>query len=241
MKPTRKKTVRISNGAIEGFVKKNNAIAIKIMLYVATHQRNELNSELFEFTLDTREVCKVCNIDLKTLRQNIVQMTETSINFQYGEGRKKTNSYITVIPHATFDHNNNLVVKIFREIKELINDVKNKFTIIDVPQLMNLKSKQSIRMLEILEMINCFDYNIPKRKQYDLEELNGMFGTKYKKINDFEKAILKIAKEELDNNSNIGFEYSIKYDKNDNRAGRPSAKWIIIDLIKIKNLQPKLF
>ncbi len=234
------KGTRIANSLIESFVKKNNAIAVKIMLYVAKHERKMLNAEYTEFTLNTKALCKECNIDTKTLRQNIIQMTETSINFKYGEGKKKINSYVTIIPHATFDHNENLVIRIFREILELITEVKNKFTIIDVPQLMQLKSKQSIRMLQILELINGFDVNIPKRKIYTLEELNGMFGTNYKKINDFEKSILKKAKEELTENSNISFEYYIKYEKEDNKAGRPFAKWVIIDLIKVKHYQPKL-
>ena len=97
---------------------------------------------------------------------------------------------------------------------------------------MNLNSKHSVKMIAILEMINGFDENVPKRKYYDLNELNGMFDTKYKRIKQFEAEILEKVKKELDANSKLSFIYQIKFEKENAKAGRPKAVGIVIDLVR---------
>jgi hypothetical protein len=77
---------------------------------------------------------------------------------------------------------------------------------------------------------------VAKRKTYDLNDLNGFFGTKYKKFNDIERKILIPVKEELDANSKITFIYETDYDYFD--VGRPKAISITIDVVEIA---PRLF
>ena len=170
-------------------------------------------------------------------------MTETSVSFtdEFGE------SFMSVIPKAKFNYSGKLEILIFREVLEMVVEVKNKYTTIDAEQIMKLSSKHSVRMLMLLEMIANFHrveddvrIELPKRKTYELEELNLLFGTSYARLGQFETEILKKVKEELDNNSKLSFLYEIEYDKKPETKGRPKAMRVTIDILERKNYQPSL-
>lgn len=233
--PTIKDVAKISNALIESFVKQNNVVALKTLFYIARSDVKVPNAELTTFEIDTTSLCNYCHIDKKTLQRSIKQMTETSISIV----DDKSESYITVIPKANFITGTNKVeIKMFKEVLELIWQVEKRFTVIDVPQLMNLGSKHSVRMIQLLEMIQGFDN--AKRKHYDLEELNLMFGTKYKTLKQFEVEILVKVKEELDTTSKLSFVYQTVFKVNPKGKGRPIADHVIIDLVQ-NTPQGKLF
>lgn len=226
----------ISNALIESFVKKGNIAAFKILFYIAK-SKLEIEGAIMALSIDIKKLCEFCNIDSKTLHRNIKQMTATSISIS----DNKSESYITVIPYARFDHNGGLEIKMFKEVLELIQRTKNQFTVIDTAQIVKLSSKHSIRMTMLLEHIAGFDEHIAKRKYYTLEELNLMFGTNYKRLKQFEVEILTKTKEELDSSSKLSFEYTIKYDKESATIGRAKAVGITIDVITRQSHQPSLF
>jgi len=85
----------------------------------------------------------------------------------------------------------------------------------------------------LLHRIGNFSDSIPKRKHYDLDELNELFGTNYKKISDIERKILIPVKSELDIYSKISFVYEMNFDLLG--AGRPKAIDITIDVIDNSN------
>lgn len=233
--PTVKDVAKISNALIESFVRQNNLVALKTLFYIARSDIKVPNAELTTFEIDTTSLCNYCHIDLKTLKRNVKQMTETSISIV----DEKSESYITVIPKAKFVTGTNKVeIKIFKEVLELIWQVEKRFTVIDVKALMNLGSKHSVRMIQLLEMIQGFDN--AKRKHYTLAELNLMFGTKYKTLKQFEEEILKKVKEELDTTSKLSFVYQTVFKVNPKGKGRPIADHVIIDLVQ-NTPQGKLF
>jgi plasmid replication initiation protein len=225
----------ISNQLIESFIKKGNVTAFKILFFIARTDI-KVDADVMLLKIDVKTLCDYCKIDVKTLHRNVEQMTETSISIT--DDRAK--SYITVLPWAEFDYNGTLKVKMFREVLELIKKTKNQFTVIDALQIVKLKSKHSIRMTMLLEYIANFDIDVPKRKHYTLDELNLMFGTKYSRLLDFDRKILKPVKEELDNNSKLSFVYDLKYDKETATVGRAKAVGVIIDVIN-NSPRPKLF
>ena len=92
-------------------------------------------------------------------------------------------------------------------------------------------------MLLLLERINNFSENVAKRKFYELDELNKLFGTKYTSYYNFEKFVLIPAKKDLDVHSNISFIYTKNKDKIKTR-GRARIVGITIDLT---SNQPSLF
>lgn len=248
-KPVANNLVKIKNQLVEAFVKKSNLTALKILFYLAKDCSIVPEADSTKITLNTKQLCEYCNIDEKTLKRNVKQMTETSMSFtdEFGE------SFMSVIPKAKFNYSGKLEILIFREVLGMVINVKNKYTTIDAEQIMKLSSKHSVRMLMLLEMIANFhriekdEYNrdirieLPKRKTYELEELNLLFGTFYKRLGQFETEILKTVKEELDNNSKLSFLYEIEYDKKPESKGRPKAVKVTIDVIDRKNYSPKLF
>ena len=228
-KPIVNDVAKISNSLIESFVKQNNLVALKTLFYIARSNVALPSSNLSTVSLDTSHLCDYCGIDIKTLKRNVKQMTETSISISddYAE------SYITVIPKARFiKGTNKLEIDIYKEILELIWQVERRFTVIDVKSLMNLSSKHSVRMVQLLEMINGFGDPVAKRKVYSLSELNLMFGTKYKRIKQFEAEILTPIKSELDINSKLSFVYQIVFIDNPKGRGRPIADKVQIDLVR---------
>ena len=228
-KPVVNDVAKISNSLIEAFVKQNNLVAIKTLFYISRSNVALPSVPLATISLDTTHLCDYCGIDIKTLKRNIKQMTETSISII----DDKSESYITVIPKARFvKGTNKLEVDVYKEILELVWQVERRFTVVNVKALMNLNSKHSVRMIQLLEMINGFSDLAAKRKIYSLSELNLMFGTSYSKFSEFERKILSPVKAELDINSKLSFVYQITFIDNPKGRGRPIADKVQIDLVR---------
>ncbi len=94
-----------------------------------------------------------------------------------------------------------------------------------------------MRLLPILNMISRYDG--AKRKKYELQDLNAIFGTKYKNLTDISRYILTPVKSELDELGSLTFLFEINYISLG--KGRPKAISITIDVIEQKNRQGKLF
>jgi len=223
-------TAKISNDLIESFVKQNNPIPFKILFYLARYDIPiTKDKEIVKFVIDRNDLINYCNIDKQTLYRYVKKLINTSISIT----KNDEITYISLIPKAKFIlGTNKLEITIFREVLELILEVKRRFTMINLTNLMKLKSKHSIKMIQILEMINNYDEKVGKRKTYTLNDFNLLFGTNYKRLKTFENEVLKKVQKELDNNSLLSFIYQVNYKKNKNGIGRPYAYSITIDLIK---------
>ena len=232
-----KNIAKISNALVEALVQKSNLGALKIVFYISKSNIELPKSDLMTITIDTTHLCNYCDIDVKTLRRNINRMQETNVTFVEKDVYEES---IVVIPYFKFNYGGTIEIKMFSKILKLIREVKNRFTMIDVENLMKLKSKHSVRMILLLEMISGFSENVAKRKHYSLAELNGMFGTNYPRLKEFERNILIPVQKELNNKSKLSFIYEVKFDKEDITApGRPKAVGVIIDLIKKEALNRK--
>ena len=227
--------VKIKNDLVESFVKSNNLTALKILFFLA-YDLKKKPSHLTKIKINTKQLCEYCNINEQTLKKNIMKMQETSISWR----DENAENFVSVIPRASFGYNGILEIEMFEDILNMILEVRNKYTTINAEQLMLMKSKHSARMLLLLEMINGFDENVPKLKRYDLEELNLLFGTHYKRMGEFERKILKLVKEDLDKNSKISFIYDINYDKEFRTVGRAKAVGATIKIVG-NSPQPTLF
>lgn len=229
-----KNIAKISNAIVEALVQKNNLSALKVIFYIAKSDIQFQDGELINITINANSLCKYCNIDIQTLKRNINKMQETNITFVEKDVYEE---HIVIIPYFKFNYGGKIEIKMFSKILNLIREVKNRFTIIDVENLMKLKSKHSVRMILLLEMISGFSENVAKRKHYSLAELNGMFGTNYPRLKEFERKILVPIQKELNDKSKLSFLYEIKFDKEDiTSRGRPKAVGIILDLINKKQL-----
>jgi len=228
--------VKIKNDLVESFIKQNNLTALKILFYIAYDCEKIPSGEIIKIKMNTKEICEYCKVDIKTITRNLEQMQKTSISWS----DEKSKSFVSVLPKCHIIYGGNIEITMFKEVIQMIVDVKNKYTSVNAEQLMLMKSKHSARMLLLLEMINGFDDHIPKLKRYDLDDLNLLFGTNYKRLGEFEREVLKKAKQDLDNNSKISFVYDVNYDKEFNTPGRAKAVGVTLHLID-NAPHPRLF
>jgi plasmid replication initiation protein len=236
---------RIDNSFIDSFLKKNKAVTMKILFYIAKSdykisQFKDIGNQMKCLTIDCIKMCKYCNINLKDLKRYVRSLTGTSITII---NNKDVLEYKSLFPSATFELNSNILkIEMYNIILNKILEVEKNFTFINLKNIIHLKSKHSIRIIQILEMINGYDKHILKRKHYTLDEINQFFGTNYKSCIFFQKKVLDVAKKELDNISDLSFIYQTKY--KEQSRGRPKGIGFIIDLTIIeredKNLNKEL-
>lgn len=241
--------VQVSNSLVESFVSKSNAVALKMLFYIAKQRRKE-SGEVTKFTLSADDFATVCNLDHKTIRRNITAMRSTSITFveRDSKGRVTVEEGIVLVPRSKYDYTAKTIeIDMYKKILDLIVEVEERFTTIDVKNVMELESKYSVRMTMILEQIFGFkgspeNWDVQQQKTFSLDELNGMFDTSYKRFADFERKVLKPTKAEMDDKSEISFSYVINKGYNSPLdRGRPKAISCTIKLKQNKNRQRRLF
>lgn len=244
-----KDLVKVSNSLVESFVSKSNAVALKMLFYIAKQQHKE-SGELTTFTLSADEFADYCKLDHKTIRRNITAMRNTSITFAEHDikGRLTVEEGIVLVPRSKYDYTAKTIeITMFKKILDLIVEVESHFTTIDVKNVMELGSKYSIRMTMILERIFGFkgspeNWDVKQQKTFTLDELNGMFDTSYKRFADFERNILIPTKAEMDDKSEISFAFKINKGYNSPLdRGRPKALDCTIKLTQNKVRQRRLF
>jgi plasmid replication initiation protein len=185
-------------------------------------------TDLTNLTIDMKQMLKYIEVSAPEIRRTLKQMQQTSISFINEELKEEL--MINLLPYINFKWGKNEVeIKIFTKIAKLIVDVKNNYTFINTKTLMNLKNKHSLRLLPMLNTINQYSDNVAKRKKLDLEAINDLFGTNYKRLIECERKIFAPVKEELDMNSKLTFLYETNFDNFG--KGRPKATSITIDVI----------
>lgn len=101
---------------------------------------------LNKITLDLIELKKVLNLDFKNLRQNIKNIQKTLITIR--ENKNIIDISLILKLYTIMKNKLSRFLFLMGILKEL-KDLKNKFTIIDLTNLINLKNKHSIRLLTI--------------------------------------------------------------------------------------------
>lgn len=241
IKEQNKNLAKVSHSLLESFVRRNNTVGLKILMYIAkssmpAEEIAELpDDKVIKITMSTKEFLSYTQMDIKTLKRNIELLTETSVRYRTDKGE----GYVNILPKAHFDYNDGLTVQMYSEILKLTHSL-SKYAVIDVSQIMQIDGKHSIRMLLLLERIANFSPNVAKRMSFELEELNLLFDTKYTKFSEFERAVLKPSKEELDKTSKRTFTYVIEKDKLDKSRGRAKCVKCTIDLVSKMHIQGTL-
>jgi len=220
---------KISNNFIDNTINKNNANAIKTIFYIATIlEKFDFSKPIDTISVDMKNMFKYTKMTAQEIKNNLSAMQETSITFinEVEQWEEK----IVLVPRIEIFYGDNCVeIDLYSKIAKLIIEVKRNYTYIDTKVLMSLKSKHTLRILPLLEKIKGYDAHIGKRKRMSLDALNDFFGTKYKRIPDIERKILKPAQKELDNSPTLTFIY--KTNMECIGRGRPRATSVTIDLV----------
>ncbi len=221
---------KISNNFIDNTINKSNGNAIKTIFYLATIlEKFDFDKQMDTVRVDMKEMFKYTKMTSQEIKNNLDAMQETSITFinEFKEWEEK----IVLVPRIEIVYGDNCVeIDLYSKIAKLIIEVKNNYTYIDTKVLMSLKSKHTLRILPLLEKIKGYDSHIGKRKRMSLDALNEFFGTKYQRIPDIERKILKPAQKELDNNPTLPT-FIYKSNMECIGRGRPKATSVTIDLI----------
>jgi len=230
----------VANTLIENYIVNSNLVALKVLFYLSKGNVKSTgkNKNLYNFKIDTLVMSDFCGVNKKTLQRNIKKMTETSITIV--DEQNKTIEYVSVVPRAKFIDGTNIIeLGMFEDIYLMCKKAVNRYTNINLTNLMKLKNKHSIRLIAILEKISQYDKHVGKRVTYTQEELNGIFGTNYPRISEIERKILKLVQKELDTLSPKSFIYQVNYEKKPKSTGRPRAVSVTIDLIMKESENPK--
>jgi len=235
---------QISNPFLEAFVKNNDLVSFKVLLYIAKAKIDATvaiekleDKQTYKIPLNLIGISKYLNLDIRTIRNAISKLNSTSINYRRIVDGKDKETFINLLPAGEINYTDDtLDVWVFGELLKQIY-ATTKYSYVQAKNFIQLTSKHSIRMLLLLERINNFSENVAKRKRYELDELNKMFGTKYTSYSLFVDRVLIPAKKDLDTHSAISFEY-IKNKEKVKLKGRARIVAITIDLIKN---QPSLF
>lgn len=235
---------QISNPFLEAFVRNNDLVSFKVLLYIAkakidaTVEIDKLeDKQTYKVPLNLLNISKYLKLDRRTIRNAVSKLNSTSINYRRVVDGKDKETFISLLPAGEINYTDDtLDVWIFGELLKQIYST-TKYSYVQTKNFIELTSKHSIRMLLLLERINNFSNDVAKRKKYTLEELNNLFGTRYASYTIFENKVLKPAQKDLDTHSNISFIYTKNKEKIKSR-GRARIVGITIDLT---NNQPRLF
>lgn len=108
-------------------------------------------------------------------------------------------------------------VKIHPDMKDVLLDLKERFTQYKLENALYMRSKHAIRLYEIIKAnefkeqksfrLSWNDIPKPLRHEYPKEEIQKLLDTDYKKFYDFEKNVLKPAQIEMKKHTDVAFEY----------------------------------
>lgn len=233
-----KKELLISNDFVNSIIKKNNSLSIKLLFLMVFEGEIKKDKTISEITINIKSIKNNLKIDFHNLRQNLQQIQKTIITIK----NKRNIKDLVLLPGVEYIYEKQLIkISVFNEILDELQQLKNKYTIINLNNLFKLNNKHSIKFIQILEQINNYDTFVAKTKSFTKFELNEMFNTNYKSMIEIERAILKPIQDELNELSNLTFIYDLIYDIDTNRQGRKPITGIKIYLKTNKQRQLKLF
>ena len=224
---------KISNNFIDNTLHNSSLGALKIVYYLSTVLKDfDYNKDLNTLMIDTKTMLEYTELTLQDIKRNLKKLQETTISFI--NEKENWEEYIALLPRVKIHlgRKRKIEIDIYSKIARLVLEVVDNYTFIDTKELMRLKFKHSIRLLPFLKTI--LGYKV-KQKTLILSDLNDFFGTSYKRYIDIERKILLQAKEELDNNSNLTFDFEMNFEQ----IGKAKSRIVSITIIPIEKKSSK--
>ena len=201
-----KKLVVKSNHLIESRYKLP-VIAQKVLLGCAMQVRStdDFNNKLYTISVDEyKDIFGVnSNSTYENLRDAVNKLWDSSFYIVDEDGVEVENRWIT---SRKRDKRKNYVgIKFHNDIKEFIYQLTKKFTAYKIENISQLKSVYSIRLYELMKQYEKIGW-----RKIDYAELRKILSIKpneYELFGDFNRRVLKQSQKEINENTDILFEY----------------------------------
>jgi plasmid replication initiation protein len=206
------KIMNLALSLLNSFIQNNNHFGLKLALLVASQKdKIDIKDDTIRFKVD--ELCKVLHTDRRYISSNLRALKKTIYRFVNDKG-----NVVETVPFHTTEYTKDnvyLYITMSKPALDLLLNLKTKedksgyqFTQAISNNLMRIDqraNKHTLRFQMLLEMINSF--TTTKRKKFSLDELNGFFGTNYKRYAEMNRRVLVPVKQDIDISSSFTFEY----------------------------------
>jgi plasmid replication initiation protein len=179
----------------------------RIMIWLVSQIKPE-DIDFKEHVLEVKELIEICNLSggsaYKELKDITFSLIEKGIRIiDVTNPEKDLETQVSWLSSAKYDMGE-VRLAFSPELKPYLLQLKDKFTAIDVSDLMQFKSVHAIRIYELLKQY----YNIGERT-LSIEEIKQCCGVPNRliKYDHFEKKLLLIAQREINDKSDISFKF----------------------------------
>lgn len=182
----------------------------KIVLFLISQiEPQDEDFNLYEFKI--ADFCRVCGIDPQgdnytALKNQIKAISDKSLWIELESGEETLLRWIER-PYIS-KRNGTIKIKIDREMKPYLLQLKERFTEYELIYTLNFKSKYSIRLYEYLKSIHYRKLK-PYERTMDIEKFQKLLDSNYTEFKDFHTRVLKPAQKEINTYSDIIFEYEL--------------------------------
>ena len=182
----------------------------KIILYLISKLKYT-DTDFHECKVDIKDFCRVCGIDLTSgrtyneIKNSIKQISDKSIWIEKTNGDE---TLVRWIEKPTIHKNDGIItIKLDEDLKPYLLDLKEKYTQYELIYTLQMKSKYSIRLYELLK---SRQYNKLKEYtvRYTVEELKKLLDAQnYIAYKDLRRRVIEKATEEINNFSDMIIDY----------------------------------
>ena len=182
----------------------------KIILFIISQiQPFDEDLKLYEFKI--ADFCRVCGIEPQgdnytILKQHIKAISDKSLWIVLEDGKE---TLVRWIEKPYIDKNSGTIrIKLDNDMKPYLLQLKEKFTEYELIFTLNFKSKYSIRLYEYLKSIHYRKLK-PYTQTIPIDKFQMCVGSEYAEFKDFHTRVLKPAQKEINQYSDILFDYEL--------------------------------
>lgn len=183
----------------------------KVILYLISKLKYT-DEEFTEYQINIRDFCKVCGIDSNggkayaELKESIKQIADKSMWIEKEDGAETLVRWIE--KPTIYKNEGYITIKLDNDLKPYLLNLKERYTQYELIYTLQMKSKYSIRLYELLK---SRQYNKLKSYtvKYSIDELKKILDAQnYTAFKDFRRRVIEKAVEEINNYSDINIEYT---------------------------------
>lgn len=169
-----------------------------------------------DLSIKITQLCELSDVETQNLYSEIDdianRLTDKKIRVEEGDDGKRVGGYFNLYSSCKYKEETGEIVGTFtQKMKPMLLELKSHFTMYLRRHAMSLRSMYAMRFYEILKRYDhreSFSLSVERlRKIFNLEE-------KYQRFADLRRRVIDQAKEELDQQSDVSFNYTVVRDGN---------------------------